>query len=84
MTRMKVAVFKLTFIVLTLAFATAKHEAVASKPSSIECSSYECSVEMPTEQVLSKITSRLFSMSSNIFQGFTVFRFRVLILSFSF
>lgn len=34
MTRMKVAVFKLTFIVLTLAFATAKHEAVASKPSS--------------------------------------------------
>ena len=34
MTRMKVVVFKLVFVVLTLAFATAKHEAVTSKPSS--------------------------------------------------
>ena len=34
MTRMKVVVFKLVFAVLTLAFANAKYEAVASKPSS--------------------------------------------------
>ena len=71
--------FKLAFIVLTLASATAKHEAVASKASS------SAAVMMPTEQVFSRITSRLFHMSSNIFQGLTVFRFRALALnSFSF
>ena len=78
---MKVAVFKLVFIVLTLAFAAAKREAVASKASSTAA---PMNVLLPTEQVLSKITSRLFHMSSNTFQGLTVFRFRVLILSFSF
>ena len=88
MTRMKIAVFKLLFIVFTLAFQLERHKALASKASSNEaamnilwkCPQSKCLVRLPL-----KLSIKYgWLVPSNIFQSLIVFHFRVLIPSFFF
>ena len=88
MTRMKIAVFKLLFIVFTLAFQLERHMALASKASSNEaamnilwkCPQSKCLVRLP----LNLSIKYGWLVPSNIFQSLIVFHFRVLIPSFFF
>lgn len=88
MTRMKIAVFKLLFIVFTLAFQLERHKALASKAPSNEaamnilskCPQSKCLVRLP----LNLSIKYGWLVPSNIFQSLIVFHFRVLIPSFFF
>ena len=88
MTRMKIAVFKLLFIVFTLAFQLERHKALASKASSNEaamnilskCPQSKCLVRLP----LNFSVKYGWLVPSNKFQSLIVFHFRVLIPSFFF
>ena len=89
MTRMKIAVFKLLFIVFTLAFQLERHKALASKASSNEaamnilskCPQSKCLVRLPLNL---SIKYGWLVPSNEVFQSLIVFHFRVLIPSFFF